>query len=248
MRIALVGHGRMGREIEVQARDLGHAVCCVADSHAELEAADLSGAEVAIEFTAPDQAVRNIGLLAARGVPTVVGTTGWYDCLPEVRALISDHGTGLLYSPNFSIGVQLFFRIVEHAASLFGGFAEYDVLGHERHHASKADAPSGTALHLAELLLAAVPRKTTLVVDLPGRPLVPEELHFSSARGGHDPGTHTVTFDGPADRIELTHSAKSRAGFARGALAAAEWLCGRRGVFTMDDFLADRLGLPTSRM
>jgi len=201
-------------------------------------------ADVAIEFSRPDTAVPNILALAERGIPVVVGTTGWYQKLPEVRAAIEKAGSNLLWSANYSLGVNLFYRIAAFAAKLADPFAEYDVGGWEAHHNKKADSPSGTAKTLVERVLAEMTRKKTVVYETLDRPPAPEELHYASLRVGAVPGTHSLYFDSSADTIELTHTARSREGFARGAVRAAEWLAAtgtRRGVFTMDDVLADLL-------
>ncbi len=245
MRLALVGYGRMGREVEVQAKRRGHTIAWMVNCYEDLVRSDTGEVDATIEFTAPDQAVRNIKWLAEKNLLTVTGTTGWYEQLSEIRDLVAQKQTGLLYSPNFSVGVHVFFQLVEHAARLFAAFPEYDVYGHERHHAGKADSPSGTARKLAELVLRHSPQKHTLIVDRLERPPGPEELHFTSTRGGSTVGVHSVFFEGPADGIELTHTAQDRSCFARGAVAAAEWLRGRKGVFTMDDFLADRVRYPS---
>jgi len=185
--------------------------------------------------------VRNIEALAKRGLNVVVGTTGWYDQLPRVRDIVAKNKIGFFYTPNFSLGVQLFWKIVAQAAALMDGFEDYDVFGHEWHHAHKTDSPSGTAKRTAEIILQHLHRKKTLVTQTLMRAPRPEELHFTSTRGGDIPGTHRVTFDSPYDTIDITHTARSRAGFAAGAVRAAEWLKGKKGFFTMDDYLQDVL-------
>jgi 4-hydroxy-tetrahydrodipicolinate reductase len=241
MNIALVGYGKMGKEVEAQATARGHAIVHRIDDGSALKGADFSGVELAIEFTMPDQAVRSIECLATKGTSVVVGTTGWYKELPAVKKIVAQHKIGLLYSPNFSVGVHLFWDIVAHAAKLVGGFEQYDVYGHEWHHAKKADAPSGTALKTAELILKNFPRKKTLVSDTLHRAPKSDELQFTATRGGNVPGTHSVFFDSPADTIEITHTARNRSGFALGAVLAAEWLKGKTGIFTMEDCLKDLL-------
>jgi len=241
MNLGLVGYGNMGKEVERQTKLRGHAVAWTADTYDQLTRPGLPAVDCAIEFTAPDQTVRNVEVLAARGTSVVVGTTGWYDALPEVEAIVAKRKIGLLYSPNFSLGVQLFWNIIAHAASLMDAFDDYDVFGHEWHHARKADAPSGTARRTAEIILGHLHRKKTLVTETLARPPRLEELHFTSTRGGSVPGTHTVSFDSPFDTIDITHTARNRSGFAVGAVRAAEWLRGKTGLFTMDDYLRDVL-------
>ena len=246
MNIAIVGHGKMGKEVEVQAKRRKHTVAFVANEYDQVAQIDDSMVDCAIEFTEPGEAVRNITLLAENGVSIVVGTTGWYEHLPQIESIVQKTGIGLLYSPNLSIGVNLFWKIVAQAADLMSPFETYDVFGHEYHHAQKADAPSGTALKTAEVILKNFPRKTSLAKEpLIGKPKL-EELQFTATRGGSVPGTHSVFFDSDADTIEITHTARNRSGFALGAVIAAEWLQGKTGLFTMENVLADLLKKRTS--
>jgi len=207
--------------------------------------------DVFIEFTRPETAPDNIKAAAALGAPVVCGSTGWYNLLPEITAAVEKAGAALLWSSNFSLGVNLFYRVAEYAARLADPFAEYDLGGLEVHHRKKADSPSGTAKTLMERVLAAMKRKTKVLWNLPGGgadganadgAALPEDaVHFTSLRNGSVPGTHSLFFDSPADTIEITHTARSREGFASGAVVAAEWLKTRRGVFTMEDALKDIL-------
>jgi 4-hydroxy-tetrahydrodipicolinate reductase len=248
MRIALVGYGKMGRMIEAAARARGHEIAARIDPFApEADARDVASAlgagllsgVVAVEFTKPDTALANIRALAAGRVPVVVGTTGWHAALPEARAAVEAAGSALLWSANFSLGVNFYYKIAECAARLFDQVPEYDVGGFEAHHNKKADSPSGTAVTLVERVLAQMTRKKTPVYETLNRPPAPAELHFPSLRVGAVPGTHSLFFDSVADTIELTHVARNREGFALGAVRAAEWLSGKTGVFTMDDVLSD---------
>jgi 4-hydroxy-tetrahydrodipicolinate reductase len=232
----------MGREIERLAAERGVAVGPVFDlannaRSAGLTRASLAGVDVAIDFSTPDACVRNIEAAAKAGVNIVVGTTGWYDELPRVRRIIRAKRTGLLYSPNFSIGMNVFARLVSDAAASFDKFPMYDAAIHETHHTAKKDSPSGTALLLARAVLDAMRRKTEILAGPARGPIKPRQLHVSSARTGSVVGTHEVLFDSEADAITLVHTAKNRTGFALGALVAAEWLSGRRGCFTMQDVL-----------
>jgi 4-hydroxy-tetrahydrodipicolinate reductase len=210
-----------------------------------LSAAALKDIDVLIEFTRGETAPSNILAAAAAGKALVCGSTGWYEKLREMSAVVEASGSALLWSPNFSLGVNLFYRIAAHAASLTDPFAEYDVAGLETHHRKKADSPSGTAKTLMERVLASMTRKTRVVWGDPaGTAEAAETVHFASLRLGAVPGTHSLYFDSPADTIEISHHARSREGFAAGALAAARWLVRggpRRGVFTMDDVLGDIL-------
>lgn len=247
MNIALVGYGKMGRMIEAAAIARGHTITCRIDPNAsqadapgiEEAGAGLDKADVVIEFSNPTVVLANIRALIARGKTVVVGTTGWHDHLGELAPLVEEAGIGFLWSSNFSLGVNLFYKIAQEAARLFDPHPEYDVGGWEAHHNRKADSPSGTAKTLVERVLASMTRKTTPVYEtLTDRPPEAHELHFPSLRLGSVPGTHSIFFDAGADTIELTHTARSREGFASGAVLAAEWLSTKRGVFTMDDVLA----------
>jgi 4-hydroxy-tetrahydrodipicolinate reductase len=268
MNIAVIGYGKMGKLIEAQALSRGHRVVAIVDplvpagspspSGAPVgnrvgEAPGLEAADAAIEFTRPDTAPGNILALAERRIPTVVGTTGWLDRLAEISRQTEAAGSSLVWASNFSLGVNLFYRIAAYAAKLADPFPEYDVGGWEGHHNKKADSPSGTAKTLVEGVLAQMTRKTRPLWETPEGPPAPEALHYPSLRLGSLPGLHTLIFDSPADTIEITHTARNREGFAVGALRAAEWLVRcpgpgkaagekRRGVFTMEDILAEILG------
>jgi 4-hydroxy-tetrahydrodipicolinate reductase len=248
--------------IEAAARERGHRITAVVDpcyqdipaSGAALyktieEAGQLGGADLAVEFTRPGTAAENLKTLAKQGVPAVTGTTGWYGRLEEVKQAVEASGSSLLWSSNFSLGVNFFYRIAAFAAALADAVPEYDAGGWEAHHNKKADSPSGTAKILAEKVLARMKRKTKAVFETLDRPPAAAEFHYPSLRVGSTPGIHTLIFDSPADTIEITHTARNREGFALGAVRAAEWLVScpgpgkpagsrRRGIFTMDDVLA----------
>ena len=246
MRIALIGYGKMGREIEAVATQRGHSVVRIdpntpeADYRAVSKDA-LKGADVAIDFTLPSAVVDNIKAVASCGVDMVVGTTGWYERMDEVAGIAKKGGIGLIWSGNFSIGMNVFFELVRHGARLMDRLDAYDVLVHETHHAKKADSPSGTAEMLGKILLDSMSRKTALARDRLDRPIAENEIHLTSTRGGHIPGIHEVMFDSPADTIELKHTARSRAGFAFGAVLAAEFIRGRKGMHTADHLMASLL-------
>jgi 4-hydroxy-tetrahydrodipicolinate reductase len=200
---------------------------------------------LAIEFTRPDTAVANIKALAEQRIPVVVGTTGWLNQLEDLTYAVETAGSALLWAANFSLGVNLFYRIARFAAQLMDHFPEYDVGGWEAHHNKKVDSPSGTAKTLVEQVLGEIQRKKKPVWETLERPPAPDELHYPSLRVGSLPGIHTLIFDSPADTIEITHTARNREGLASGALLAAEWLLAREnrcGVFTMDDVLRDMFG------
>ncbi|HLH44064.1 MAG TPA: dihydrodipicolinate reductase C-terminal domain-containing protein [Bryobacteraceae bacterium] len=219
-KLAIVGYGKMGRLIEQLAPEYGFAVHARIDLGGSLAAA--RGADVAVEFTEPNAVVSNVETLAALGVSTVVGTTGWLSQMDRVRAAVERHGAALLWSPNFSIGVNVFFRLVREAARLLQSEPQYGAWAWEIHHAAKKDPQSGTLLKLLEEIRSAGY----------ARP-----VDASSNRAGAHPGTHEVGFDSAADTITLRHSARSREGFARGALKAAQWLPGKRGIFQFEEIL-----------
>jgi 4-hydroxy-tetrahydrodipicolinate reductase len=233
MKIALIGYGKMGKEIEAAALAAGDTIVKKFRSDRPADAASLADSDVCIEFSTPATVMANIQVALQAQKDIVVGTTGWYDRLPELKN--STFQSGLLYSANFSIGVNMYFRIVAAAAELMRNTADYDPYIHELHHRQKADSPSGTALRLAEILVQRIDRKTEIATHRMDGKIPPGALHVTSTRVGFCPGTHTVGFDSEADLIELTHTARTRRGFALGALRAARWLKGRKGVYTMDD-------------
>ena len=180
----------------------------------------------------------NIRILAEKKVNVVAGTTGWTE-QAEAQAVVEEQGIGCLWSPNFAIGVNLFWQLAEEAAKRMNQFPQFDVALHEWHHAGKKDSPSGTGLRAAELVLAQLDHKDTLVTDRLDRLPEPNELHVSSTRVGSISGTHQVTFDGPFDTLDIKHTSRSSAAFASGAVLVGEWLQGKQGWFTMDQFLSD---------
>jgi len=248
VKIALIGYGKMGREVEQVAQKSGHPIAARIDpvsdlaTTSEISSQSIGSADVCIEITHPEAAFGNIEKVVHLQKPLVVGTTGWYQHLAAVEKLVLQEKTGLVYAPNFSLGVNLFYRVAAAAARLFHRFEEYDVCGAETHHRLKVDSPSGTARQLSEIVLEHFPRKRRIVTDSLNRAIEPEEFHLVSLRAGHFPGTHSLAFDSAADTIELTHTARSRAGFAAGALLAAEWVVNRQGVYTFEQVLEDLLG------
>lgn len=233
MRIALIGYGKMGHEIEAAALEQGETIAGTFDVGNPVDVASLANADVCIEFSTPQTALQNIRIALEAKKDIVVGTTGWYERLPEIRPLVKD--SGLLYSPNFSIGVNMAFRLVAAASEMMNNSPAYDPWIHEWHHRQKADSPSGTALRLGEILLSKLERKKKIESGRVDGKIDPAALHVSSTRVGTMPGTHIVGFESDADSIEIKHVAKSRRGFALGAVRAAQWLKGKKGVYTMDD-------------
>jgi 4-hydroxy-tetrahydrodipicolinate reductase len=225
--LAIVGYGKMGRLIEQLAPEYGFAVALKLDefNNVDFQAMtreNFSGIDVAIEFSVPSATVGNVERLAKLGVNTVVGTTGWLEQIDYVRRLVEEAGIGFVWSPNYSIGVNVFFRLVAEAARLFAEQPEYGAWAWEIHHITKKDAPSGTLLKLVEeMKLAGYPRA----------------IDTSASRAGAHPGTHEIGFDSAADTITLRHAARSREGFVRGALKAAQWIEGKKGFYEFKDIL-----------
>jgi len=227
--LAIVGCGKMGRLVAQFAAEYGFDVRAKFTRESNLHDAGivpdfLRGVDMAVEFTTPDAAPDNLRRLAALGVNTVCGTTGWYDHLPVINESVLGAGTGLVYSPNFSVGVNVFMQAVAHAACLFAKYPEYEAWGWEIHHSAKKDAPSGTLKRLAQEIRASGYNRA---------------LTLTANRAGAHPGTHEIGFDSAADTITLRHTARSREGFARGALRAARWLAGKQGVFEFREILGE---------
>lgn len=242
MKLALIGYGRMGHAVEEVAQERGHDVVARLDLDDPITQASLAGAQVAIDFTLPDAVVANAHRVVEAEVSLVIGTTGWYESMDEVRAAFQAAGSGCIWAPNFSLGVQLFLRLAREAGRLADVLEEYDVHIHEAHHRHKVDHPSGTAIRLAEVLLENLGRKTSWREEPAEGVPDPAVLWVSSARAGEVPGTHEVVLEGPADSVVVRHTARGRDGFARGAVAAAEWVTGKKGFFSIDDMLAERFG------
>ncbi len=227
MKVAIVGYGKMGRMIERFAPEHGFTVATKLDelNNSNFEGITkeaFEGVDVAIDFSVPAAVGGNVERIAALGVNVVVGTTGWLDQLPHVREVVEKSGIGLVWSPNYSVGVNAFFRLVAEAARLLASEPEYEAWAYEIHHSAKKDAPSGTLLKLVNEMNAAGWKKA---VDV------------SSNRAGAIPGTHEIGFDSRADTITLRHAARNREGFAHGALKAAEWLVGKKGFHEFGEIL-----------
>ena len=237
MKIALIGYGKMGHEIEKIALDRGHEVVCTIDIHEEdkFDSPAFSSADVAIEFTSPGSAVQNYRRAFAAGVPVVSGTTGWLEHLPEIREACEKEGRTFFYASNFSLGVNIFFALNNYLAKIMTQFPDYDVHIEETHHIHKLDAPSGTAITLAEGILARIDRKEKWVLDEAGHK---DELTITSIREGEVPGIHSVTYESEEDQIRITHDAKNRKGLALGAVLAAEFTKGKQGFLSMNDMLS----------
>lgn len=243
MRLALVGTGQMGDAVGVVAGERGHEVVARFNSDAPLTRSDptaLEDVDAAIDFSLPSLAAEHIELYCRRGTSAVIGTTGWYDRLEEVRGWVDDHDGSILYAPNFSLGVALLVRALRAVTPVLDRLPEYDPFVHEIHHVRKVDSPSGTASMLARVLIDGLSRKTRIETETQHGRIEMDALHVTSTRAGGVFGKHTIGIDSPFDTIELVHEAKNRQGFAYGAVRSAEWLQGRTGLFTLDDVLAER--------
>ena len=224
MKLALIGYGAMGQLVAKLAAEQGHEIAVTIDiDDANRGVEDLANAlrscDVGIDFSVAETVPKNAEACARAGVPIVVGTTGWQSQVDDVRGIVNEHQGALVYGANFSVGVQVFYRIAARAAELFRALETYDAFIEEAHHKRKRDAPSGTAVHLRSIVAECLNR----------------EVPVTSTRAGYIPGTHRVGFDSAADQITLTHTARSREGFAAGALMAAEWIVGRKGVYEFSE-------------
>jgi 4-hydroxy-tetrahydrodipicolinate reductase len=244
MQIALVGYGKMGKAVERIAEEREYTINAIfALPHASSKdkaasLAKVAHADIIIDFSTPQAFLDNMSELCALKKPIVVGTTGWYDHLDKLRSLVTKHEIPLIYSPNFSIGIHLFLQIVSHASKLIDRFDAYDVSGLEMHHNQKVDSPSGTAQAMAKAILAHSMKKSAVRYDCVEGPIAPHELHIASLRCGSIPGVHQALFDSLSDTITITHEARDRDGFARGAVTAAEWLYHQDpGLYTMQEML-----------
>ena len=233
MKIALLGYGKMGKLVETIAVREGWEIGPTLDIHDNaggcgITSASMAGVDVAIEFSQPEAVLPNIMAAARAGISMVVGTTGWSDQRSTVKQIVEESGIGLIYGANFSLGMNLFFEIVAHSARLVGMLPQYDAFLSEAHHRAKKDAPSGTALNLLDMM----------------RPhLNNPNLNIASVRAGSIPGTHVVGFDSAADTITLEHQARSRQGFAEGAILAARWIVGKKGLFDFRQVFREIVGI-----
>lgn len=235
MKIALIGYGKMGKEIEKIALSRGHNIVAIIDKNEQekFQTSEFRSANVAIEFTSPESAIDNYLHCFRHNVPVVSGTTGWLKHLDEVKHACQHEGQTFFYASNFSIGVNIFFALNNYLARIMNSYPDYDISMKEIHHIHKADAPSGTAITLAESILANIPRKNGWSLTNNA----PHKLHIEAIREGEVPGIHEITYTCEIDSITIKHDAKSRKGFALGAVVAAEFTAGKKGFLTMQDML-----------
>mgnify|MGYP006141994205 FL=1 len=230
MKIALLGYGKMGKVIERIALERGHEIVLKKDQNNTFEG--LSIADVAIDFSVPDSAVANISECLNNGIPVISGTTGWLADYPKMVQLCEEKNGSFIYASNFSLGVNVFFELNEYLAKMMANLKQYNVSMEEIHHTQKLDAPSGTAITLAEGVI-----KHTDYANWTLETPISNEIHIEAKRIENVPGTHSIFYDSEVDQIEIKHTAHSREGFALGAVVAAEWLVGKKGVFNMKDVL-----------
>lgn len=233
MKIALLGYGKMGKVIERIALERGHEIVLKKDQHTSFDG--LKNADVAIDFSVPDSAVANISECLNNGIPVISGTTGWLVDYPKMVELCNAKNGSFIYGSNFSLGVNVFFELNEYLAKMMANLKQYNVSMEEIHHTQKLDAPSGTAITLAEGVI-----KNTNYANWTLETPISNEIHINAKRIENVPGTHSIFYDSEVDQIEIKHTAHSREGFALGAVVAAEWLIGKKGVFTMKDVLGLR--------
>jgi len=247
MKVSIIGYGKMGQLIEKAALERKVEVVSTIDpfhpaaTHKVFSDEAMQGVDVCICFSQPAAALENIADACRWKKQVVIGTTGWVEQMGQVEQMVNESGVGLVYSSNFSIGVNIFFKIIELASQVINKFDVYDILGYEAHHNRKLDSPSGTAVTIGNILLDNIERKTAVFEDKLDRKIEPHELHVSSMRGGNIPGTHAVLFDSEFDTIELKHTARSRTGFAVGSVIAAEWILDKKGLFTEADMMKQLL-------
>jgi 4-hydroxy-tetrahydrodipicolinate reductase len=243
MKIAIIGYGQMGRKVEESAKMNGIEVIARVDpkdreaDYSEIREEFIRRTDICIDFSHPDSVLNNIELISKYGKNIVIGTTAWYDKLENVKEIIKRSRTGFVYAPNFSLGMNLFYKIIESASTIFNNFPEYDVAGMEMHHNRKADSPSGTAKILAKIIMDRIYKKNKALYDISTGTIHSDELHFASMRCGSIPGTHKIMFDSPQDTIEISHIVRNRDGFASGAILAAKWIFGKKGFYSFEDVI-----------
>lgn len=236
MKIALIGYGKMGKEIERIAQDRGHSIVSIVDENnlAEFDSPAFKSADVSIEFTTPASAMNNYRKCFAAHVPVVAGTTGWLEHLPEVKEACEKNSQTFFYASNYSLGVNIFFAVNKYLAKIMNQFPDYTVRMEETHHIHKLDAPSGTAITLAESIIENVDRKSDWHLETE---MKPTDVAIHCIREGEVPGIHEIFYQSEADVISIKHDAKNRKGFALGAVLAAEFTCGKKGFLGMQDML-----------
>ena len=241
MNIGLIGYGKMGKEVEKIAQNFNHNVILRFNSKLNFEnfydIDSVKKVDVFIDFSTPSAFLKNFNYVAEFGKNIVVGTTGWYEKIDEIKDIVKKSGIGFVYASNFSIGMNIVFKIAQLAGKFFNKFSEYDVFIEEIHHSQKIDAPSGTALKLFEILSHEIERKKEKFIDRPSGKIPDDVIQIVSVRSGSFFGNHSVVFDSTFDTIEIKHISKGRAGFALGALKAAEFILSKKGFYKFEEIL-----------
>lgn len=250
MKIAIVGFGKMGKVVYEKVKAAGHTVTAVIDPHdnsplvsaKECTLEGLEGSDVVVEFSTPEAVLERLALYGGAKVPAVVATTGWYNKIEAGQKIVEEGGASVIWSGNFAIGVHLFFMVARYCAKLVNQVGLYDPVVQELFHSAKGDSPSGTSEMLGKILLEELDGKRRTESGRLDRPRGDDEIHLASARGGFHPGTHSLIFDSPADTLEITHRARSREGYATGALKAAEWIVEQpAGFYSIEKMLNQML-------
>lgn len=249
MRIAVVGFGTMGQLLYQRAQQAGHTICQVIDptvsdsrvTATKVSSESLAGCEVALEFASPEGLEDRLECYQQSSVAAVIATTGWYDQLPRLQERFANSSNAIIYSGNFSLGVQLFYTLVRQAGRIFNTFSEYDVLIQEWFHNKKEDSPSGTASTLGKILMSEMDAKKRVITSRLDRKRAEDEIHISSVRGGYTAGVHSVIFDSSGDTITLNHTARNRDAYVSGALQAARWVLDKMGFFSFEALLDEIL-------
>ncbi|HOV13824.1 MAG TPA: 4-hydroxy-tetrahydrodipicolinate reductase [Spirochaetota bacterium] len=247
MNVAIVGYGKMGKQIEKVLKEKNINIVSIIDNYStdanfkEVDRSSLKGVDVVIDFSSNVDLVERVVQYKNNGVNVVMGTTGWYDEIDKIKGIVNDK-IGFIWSGNFSLGVNIFFKILKYAGQIFSKFPEYDPLSYEIHHKEKKDSPSGTSLMLGEIIKKELKNKSKITTERLDRKIESDELHIASVRGGYHPGLHSVQFDSIADTIELKHTARNRDGFAYGAVVAATWINGKKGFFNIDQLFDSIIG------
>jgi 4-hydroxy-tetrahydrodipicolinate reductase len=247
LRIAIIGYGSMGKEVEKQALSRGHEIKTIIDpgfkenENREINDINMKDIDICIDFSTPAAVLMNVTKMLHYNKKIVMGTTGWEKDAAEIKKLVLDRSGTMISAPNFSLGVNLFYRMIRYASEIINKQPQYDIASYEIHHNHKKDSPSGTAKEIANILLKNISRKKKAVYDKLDRTIEKDEMHVSSLRIGETPGIHSVIFDSMFDTIELKHVARSRSDLALGAVVAAEWAANKKGFFKIDDMIDDIL-------
>lgn len=238
MNIGIIGYGGMGQAVAQSTEKRGHRIGDIIRSGDQLNKNSVSSMDVVLECAIPDGIEERVEKLCSYKKDFVIVTTGWYDHKDKFKEMVEESGVRCMYSPNFSIGVNLYYKIIDYASGLFNKVGDYDIWATEIHHKMKRDSPSGTAKKLSEIILENIDRKTDVIEDALQRKIEDHEFHFSSTRGGLVNFGHTIGFDSEVDCIEIKHSARSRMGYADGVISCAEWLVNQKpGFYSMEDYL-----------